>query len=167
MINDYFKKLPTSINGRDIRTDFRVWIKFGEIMESSRLDFEKEIQIKKLIYKDNIPSLTTGDIDLLVEFHSCKISGDGEIPKEILLDLNEDGYLIYQAFLKVYGIDLSEVEYMHWWKFNALLRECINGTSLGNVVQLRGIDLSEIKDEARRSELAKMKNHVFIGYNKR
>ncbi|MDO4541497.1 MAG: Gp15 family bacteriophage protein [Bacillota bacterium] len=68
-----------------------------------------------------------------------------------------DAEEIYSSFLAVYGIDLLDAEYMHWYKFRALLSGlfmCEN--PLSKKIELRTLDISkcENKTEARKAKEA-------------
>lgn len=52
-----------------------------------------------------------------------------------------DGALIYSSFIQSYGIDLYDTEYMHWWKFNALLADVSKDCRFSKVMEYRTIDL--------------------------
>lgn len=65
-----------------------------------------------------------------------------------LYDLEQDGPLIYAAFLADYGLDLTERQ-VHWWAFRALLGALRPENLFCRVVGWRGAELSKLKGEER------------------
>ena len=53
--------------------------------------------------------------------------------------------MIYAAFLSEYGIDLQDVEDLHWWKFSALFDALPDDTKIKQVMRIRGMDTSGLK----------------------
>ena len=74
-----------------------------------------------------------------------------------LIDFNYDSRHIYSAFLKS-GTDLNEVEYMHFWKFCAIMRELPEGTTIGRLAYLR--------DRKRKGKLTKEEKVEIQRYGK-
>ena len=66
----------------------------------------------------------------VVWFYACgkrwreKRAGAVEGATEVqrIYSFEHDDDYIYSAFLTQYHIDLQDIEYLHWWKFKALLR---------------------------------------------
>lgn len=134
-----------------VHTDFRVWMKF-------------EISITKMRKGDLLPVeyLFPGDaprycsINSLLEFSRPR----NELPRSvfgnsdtIVLDYELDADLIYSAFLGQYGIDLIDVEYLHWHKFLALLSGVNDSTRLREVMGYRCYEKSTEKEEVWRAKL--------------
>ena len=55
----------------------------------------------------------------------------------IILDYEIDADLIYSAFMEQYGIDLIDIEELHWHKFLALLNGLSGSTKLREVMGYR------------------------------
>lgn len=138
-MNILLDSLPrdVSIGGLNIpiNSDFRTGILFSLLMEDSEIiDSEKIFLAIDLYFEDLPKDLNMKEIiDVIIWFYRC----DKPINNEILSDKdNEDNAsisnpilsyeydadYIYSAFLSQYNIDLQDVEYMHWWKFKALLQ---------------------------------------------
>ena len=102
-----------------IYTDFRLWMRFEN--EVSRLRQGDELEVSYL-FKNEMPSHC--DLRELFAFSRP----ESELPRRrkhsdvIALDYEIDADYIYSAFLGQYGIDLVEVEELHWHKFLALLK---------------------------------------------
>lgn len=89
-------------------------------------------------------------------------SEEGEPIDEPIMDYKEDAELIYSAFLQQYGIDLWEIEFLHWHKFKALLLGLTENTQFKKVIEIRSIDLSKIKDRETAEHYRKLKSYYAL-----
>lgn len=142
-----------SIAGREfpIFTDFRVWMRF-------------EISVSKMGVGDLIPVdyLFPEDkprycrIEDLLAFSRPQnilprpVFGGSDV---IVIDYELDADLIYSAFLGQYGIDLVDVEHLHWHKFLALLAGVNDSTRLREVMGYRCYEKSTEKEDVWRLKL--------------
>lgn len=142
-----------SVNGKDypILTDFREVLDYEARMKPDVGDREIILAVYEM-YKRNDEILKSDNFIAALEqlnwFVSC-----GEKPKSrpsnAVLGINRnrpfdfevDGGLIYSAFVQTYEIDLYEVDYIHWWKFNALLADVSRECRFSKVMEYRTIDL--------------------------
>ena len=124
MIDLTKKTLPNTVmvGGKafSVYTDFRLWMRFE--IEAGKLKPGEFLDISYL-FKNDCPYQC--DIRELFAFSHPK----NELPRQtgyarntIVLDYEHDSDFIYAAFLQQYGIDLCDVEELHWHKFLALLR---------------------------------------------
>lgn len=75
------------------------------------------------LYYDVIPNQVEQAVDQMLWFFRCgeKMKENKQSGKnKVLYSYEQDQYLIYTAFLFYYRIDLSDIEYLHWWKFRKL-----------------------------------------------
>lgn len=141
-----------------IKTDFKVWLEFSELVKDGNFDSKKIIGIFKLLFDDLPPNMLEA-LKAVFEFyaHSDKRSAkSGEKNKKRVFDFEYDADLIYASFMQQYKIDLTEVS-MHWWRFKALFRCLSEDTQLMEAVKYRSIRLCDIKDNKQRKFYAKMK----------
>lgn len=124
---DLTKGLPDTIlvNGEPIllNTDFRVWIRFQNEIENDK----EEIDISYL-FQNSIPDIENEVYTQLIDFlvnAPITPKSNGEIGDKVI-DYVLDGDYIYSAFYQFYKIDLLDIEYLHWHKFQALCNN-ING----------------------------------------
>ena len=140
------------INGSlySIYTDFRLWMKFE--IEVSRLGYEEKIDVSYL-FKNEMPM----QCDLRELFVFSRPQNPLPRPvgnsNAIVLDYELDADLIYSAFLGQYGIDLIEVEELHWHKFLALLKGLNENTKLREVMGYRCYQKSDKADKDIYEEL--------------
>ena len=126
-----------------IYTDFRVWMRFS--IAVSKMKSTDRIDISYL-FKNERP--TYCNIADLMTF--CR--PENPLPRAIrssnvvVLDYELDADLIYSAFLGQYGIDLVEVQELHWHKFLALLNSLNESTKLREVMGYRCYEKNNDKD---------------------
>ena len=138
MIDLRKKSLPNCIecNGKlfSIKTDFREWLKFGELIKS------KDLKAKQILYlfKNEIPS--ENPFQALLDFYvnpnitpKKQESDDGKV----IIDYIEDGEYIVGSFLAVYGINLITIDYLHWHEFQALFRALPDDSKIMQIMSRR------------------------------
>ena len=147
--------LPHTImnKGREfeVYTDFRVWMKFEISLTKMRKD---DLLPVEYLFPGDMPRFC--DINSLLEFSRPQnplprsMFGKSDV---IVLDYELDADLIYSAFLGQYGIDLVEIEHLHWHKFLALLSGVNDNTRLREVMGYRCYEKSTEKEEVWREKL--------------
>ena len=160
------------IDGREyfVDTCFRAMIVFEQVINDISLSGEQKVRESlEIFYTDKIPRNTLAAFEQLILFYSCgkkpekkqpKKNGEVTIKERRIYDFVQDAPYIYSAFLSQYGIDLNEIEYLHWWKFDALFRGLNDDQKIIKIMGYRSADLSEIKNSKERSRMAKLK-HMF------
>lgn len=155
------------VDGREfcINSDFRTSILFElMIVDKSLTNRQKLIQALTLYYEDNVPANADEAIRQILYFYSCGKEGKKNkgsnrrkgIASPIYSFEYDDGY-IFSAFLDQYGIDLNEIEYLHWWKFKAMFDSLKSDNEIVKIMSYRATDLSTIKDKNERSRIARLK----------
>ena len=134
-----------------IYTDFRLWLRFE--IEVGKMKRGEQIDISYL-FKNDRPDYC--DLRELFAFSRPQ----NELPRSIgghsdviVLDYEIDSDLIYSAFLGQYGIDLIDVEELHWHKFLALLGGLNESTKLREVMGYRCYKKETRKDYDAYAEL--------------
>ena len=141
------------VGGREFRvnTDFRVWMKFEISLTKMRKD---DLLSVDYLFVNDMPNFC--NINDLLEFSRPR----NELPRPIfgnpdvvVVDYELDSDLIYSAFLGQYGIDLVEIEHLHWHKFLALLAGVNESTRLREVMGYRCYEKSTEKEDIWRAKL--------------
>ena len=164
--------LPESvwIHGKEypIQCDFRIGIKLDGILRSELEDQEKIKQMLVLYFKDNIPPDIPATIDKIIWFYRCGELLDNEDEekkkrryirrksKDPACVLTQDAPYVYAAFMDQYGIDLTSVTFMHWWKFMALFESLGDETKMSKIMYYRQASTSGMSKE-RRAFINEMK----------
>lgn len=78
---------------------------------------------------------------------------DNELPESRrIYALDHDFPYIYAAFLELYGIDIIDIPYLHWWKFRALFRG-LHDCKFTEIVGLRATEITSGMSESRQRQL--------------
>ncbi len=153
------------IDGKDyaVNTDFRIWIRFSEILEDPAMSApEKAQKILLLCYPETLPPSFLQAIEGLLWFYGCgKENKKGHKNKtnqrkKPVFDFAADAALIYSAFWQEYGIDLANAG-LHWWQFWSLFSGLGENTRLMKVIGYRSAELSQIADKNQKRFYREMK----------
>ena len=152
-----------------IDTNFRAGIIFEKIAFSDMKKEDKVSQLLQVFYTDKIPRDITTAVDKIIKLYSCGVdtkkktpekrrkNGNVELKPKMIYDYFHDAPYIYAAFLGNYGIDLNDIDYLHWWKFHALFRGLPSSAKIVEIMGYRGTDLSRIKSKSEQERIARMK----------
>lgn len=166
--------LPESvtIGGKNypIRWDFRVGIQVEAIVRSEKSDIDKYEEILRLYYP-TIPSDLQAAMDQAMWFYRCGEDKDPEekdrrrymrrSSKGPAWVFTQDAPYIYAAFKEQYGMDLTEKESLHWWKFMALFESLGEDTKMSKIMYYRQVNTSGMS-KAHRAFINEMKKHFQI-----
>jgi len=154
MIDLTKRGLPHSVNVGgslfDIDTDFRTWIKFFKLANEKCMLSDLEF-----VFTGKIPLLDFSKelTDFFINPNATpKLDGGGEMTLDYILD----GEFIYSSFMAEYGIDLVDIEYLHWHKFKALLMGLSEDSLMKRIMGYRGYKKSNKTEEQFRNELKKI-----------
>ena len=162
-MNLLIDKLPTEYKGLKVETNFRSFILFELLMQDNELTERQKIGLAlNLFFKERV-DIKEG-IEAILWFYSRghkdenkKAGKKVQKNKNKIYSYEEDDDLIYSAFLDQYGIDLNEIEYLHWWKFKSLFNGLKSDNKIVEVMGYRSIDLNKIKDDETRKRYAELK----------
>ena len=108
-----------SINA-DYRNCLRIILAFEDV---ELTNFEKEAVMLNLLY-DEIPRDVTKACELAVKFLNCgEHANECTEEGERVYSFEQDAKYIYSAIKQSHGIDLEQVDFLHWWKFNYLFMD--------------------------------------------
>ena len=158
------------IHGKEypIQCDFRIGIKLDGILRSELEEQEKIKRMLVLYFKENIPPDIPAAIDKIIWFYRCGELLDNEDEekkkrryirrksKDPACVLTQDAPYVYAAFMDQYGIDLTSVTFMHWWKFMALFESLGDETKMSKIMYYRQASTSGMSKE-RRAFINEMK----------
>ena len=139
------------INDRvyDIRTNFRISILFELMMQDDEMSDEEKARQALYLYYPEIPPDPQKAAEMAIWFYRCgkelknlpQGSGSGEKQPQAY-SFEHDADYIYSAFLSQYGIDLAEIEYMHWWKFRALFKSLKEDNEFVRIMGYRTMNIT-------------------------
>lgn len=126
-----------------IYTDFRLWMRFEIELEKLQPGFGLNVSY---LFKNDKPPCC--DITDLLTF--CR--PQSELPRNsghsnaVVLDYELDSDYIYAAFMSKYGIDLCDIEELHWHKFLALFKG-LKDEKICDIMSYRCYEPSEEKKD--------------------
>lgn len=139
-------KLPTNvlIDGVEVQvnTDFRISIAFELLADEDVSEIEKLEKALELYYPV-IPGNLNAAVERILWFYKCgKEQKRGKKSSKVLYRFDCDDDYIYSAFLTQYGVDLQEVEYLHWWKFRSMFQGLKEDNEIVKIIGYRAMDIS-------------------------
>lgn len=174
-MNPLYEPFPdyVTVKGKKVRivTDFREYIKLIDLLKDDEVD---ETEKKELIacwflddpgsdFEECLQELT----DFVINYRETKAS-EGEEGNEDntkhdpVISYNQDAPYIISGFLECYGIDLTEIQYIHWWKFQMLIDGMNEDCELKKRMGYRSINLNQIKDKEERERIRKIQKQIAI-----
>lgn len=178
MINPLYEKFPeyVVIDGKKYRiiTDFREYIKLLELLRDEQIETSDKYYLIMQWFLDIPKASFKKCLDALANFMTMESEqeestedneGKAESKKQVL-SYTQDAPFILSGFLECYGIDLQQVDYMHWWKFQILIEGMNEDCELKKRMSYRSIDVSQIKDKAERDRIKRIQMQIAITENK-
>jgi len=110
------------------------------------------------------PETQPDDLNLALTYFQTFLKGvprpsqtTHEVVREVKqFDYEFDGNEIWASFMAVYHIDLLEVEFLHWYKFQVLLVQLPAECAFNSKIELRFRDLKGLKgDRLTKTQRAK------------
>ncbi len=137
-------ELPRSIevDGKEyaINSNFRDCLRIILAFEDPELtDVEKQIVLLQNLYV-TIPKNTAVAISQGIKFLDGgrdEQEGEQNESSPRVYSFSKDADFIFAAFNQTHKIDLSDTEYLHWWKFIALFMDLGSDTVFCNLTSLR------------------------------
>lgn len=164
-------KLPTSFriggNEYEISSDFRTMLELEEVFSSDELtEAEKAEQALRLFY-GCVPENVEEAVEKLCFFWQGgrkekaskrrRQAAEDDFYYRPIYSFTHDAGLIYGAFLTQYGMDLIDVEYLHWWKFKTMF-ECLEDDRLmKEVMRCRAVEVKGDMPQAQKDYYNAMK----------
>ena len=158
-MNILTEKLPVSVvvKGKryKINADFKTALKIINYSEETQ-GIKLMIYALKTFYVD-VPEDIEGAIVAMRNFYNGVEGEEGKTGRrEPVFSFTKDADLIFSSFYSQYGINLTQ-DNLHWYVFIALLRGICGDNVFSRVLEIRSLDLSEVKDEAQKKKLAALK----------
>jgi len=172
-MNMLTEAFPTTIlvggGSYPIYTDFRDWINFEEMIRDPDLDDITKVN-SALGYLKEVPDNPLESlaeiITALNEFYSMSFlhwrKGKGGGSAKPIFSWVYDAPYVIGAFRSYYGLNILEVDYMHWWEFKALFDALPNECKLNERISYRATKLEKIKDKAERTRIRTIQNQIAL-----
>lgn len=164
-------KLPTDYEGLKINTNFRSFILFELLMQDNKINKKDKILIAINLFFKEPPKDIKKAMEGILWFYRCgeeekvgKSNGEGR--KKQIYSYEHDARYIYSAFLDQYGLDLNEIDQLHWFKFKALFEGLKSDNKICEIMGYRAIDLSKIKDKEEKKKYRKLQREFALPDNR-
>ena len=166
-MNILIDRLPSTLTvggiSYKINSDFRTSILFELMMQDRALTNEEKLLNAIELYFQEIPKDLEEAINKIVWFYKCgkeeeerEVTNSNSNSKQIY-SFEHDAEYIYSAYLSQYGIDLQDIEGLHWWKFKAMFQGLNDSNEIVKIMCYRALDLNEIKDKKQKAHYRKLK----------
>lgn len=165
MINENLPIVFT-LNGIDypFHSDFREWIRFDGLLNNSDVPEVIKLELMlNLIFAGKPPKYEEAAMQYILWFydggHITRKSNSGEtyLESRRIYDFEYDFDYIYAAFMELYGIDLVDVPYLHWWKFIALFKG-LHDCRISEIMGYRGAKINDDMPKSRQEFLMDMQD---------
>lgn len=172
MINLLYEQYPTELVidnvAYPIVTDFRNWIAFFDMINDDILEPKDKLVASLQWFKNEVPNDLEKAYNGLISFASAEElyskpmqNNRKSSTKQILSYLYDSSYIL-GAFLQTYGINLRNIDYMHWYEFRALLDTLPEDTPLKKRMSYRAINISSIKDKAEKKRIKDIQRSIAL-----
>ena len=150
----------------EINADFRSMMITEMLLQDAELSKEDKVaQALFNFYGDNVPFWNIKEaVDQFLWFYRCgepeeekERSSGGSGREKRIYDYEYDANLIYSAFLAQYGIDLQDIEHLHWWKFRAMFIS-LRDSLFVDVMHCRAIKINKDMSKEQKAYYQRMKN---------
>jgi len=126
-----------------INTDFRIWLKIikGEAEDLTNIFIGSSpcfYFCGKLFVPDEVNHALENFFYNRNETDEARAGVESNQNKLIDFDLDSD--YIYASFMQAYGIDIIDIDYLHWHKFLALLNGLPETTIIKRIIEFRGYE---------------------------
>ncbi|WP_304509673.1 bacteriophage Gp15 family protein [Anaerotignum sp.] len=162
------------IEGKEypIRWDFRVGILYELLMLDEGVKGAEKPLIALRLFYPVIPENWKEALDgiqwfyCLGEKEKCYRGRVNCRKRDRIYSFEHDAGYIYSAFLEQYGIDLTEVCELHWWKFRSLFQGLREDTAFCKIMGYRAMEISENMGKEQKEFYRKMKEFYRIPFSK-
>lgn len=136
-------------------TNFRTSILFETLMQDSKFSIQaKTYQALRLFYPnlEQVKDIQKAIKDI-IWFYTIGKSEEEKTSQKKKKNNKQiysyifDNDLIYSAFKDQYGVDLEEIDYLHWWKFKAMFNGLKSDNKIVEIMGYRAMDLTKLKDK--------------------
>lgn len=165
-------RLPSTvrIDGADypINTDFRTSMDFELLFFEEMNGLDILMRGLELYYGEHIPENQVAAVERMMWFYrggeeEKKQASSGKVPYSFSCDSD----YIFSAFLDQYGLDLWEVEYMHWWKFMAMFKSITDDKKISEIMMYRTIKIDNKMSREQKAFYRKMQKLYAIPCSKK
>lgn len=132
-----------------IDANFRNVLRIFAMLKEENIPEQKRIsQLSEWFFVDEKPKNAVREFLKFVNPESEEKETGKSEEREKSFDYEFDAEQIYTSFLQDYNLDLFDAEYLHWYKFKAMLNNLSAESPFRKRIQLRFMDLNGYKGRA-------------------
>ena len=166
--------LPTAITINNenyaVETDFRKWIEFETLLSAKTFSdnetAENIIKALMLVFPAVPPDIKAA-IDGAFWFYRCGKDQTKKSKAKDVYSFEHDDIYLYAAFLDQYGVDLQDVEHLHWWKFKSMFQSLKADNKIIEIMGYRGMEIDSKMSSDMKKFYKEMKETYAIPISKR
>lgn len=163
-MNILVDKLPTDYEGLKINTNFRSFILFELLMQDNKIESEDKIALALKLFYDDFQKDIKKAVDGILWFYTRgkemkqrdNEEKQSKNKRKRIYSFEHDANFIYTAFLDQYGIDLNDIEYLHWFKFKAMFEGLKADNKICEIMGYRAVDVGKIKNKEEKKKYKKL-----------
>lgn len=138
----------------ELDADFRNFIKFEQLMEDPEVEEQAKGYLALHLFFETFPADLQAAFGCVLQMYApepaCSSGNDTGNTQKRIYSFEHDADFIFAAFLADYGLDLNEIEQLHWWKFRALFKGLKPDNMICKIMEYRAADLSKLKGEEKK-----------------
>lgn len=147
-----------------IDTDYRTALACIKAINDEELtDVERAFAVTSLLYgvdteiEDMEEALKKASY-----FLCCGKNKESHQNENIVMDFEQDEEYIRTSIRTDFGINMNEIDYMHWWEYNELIHGLTEKCILSKIINIRTIDESDYKDAKTLRKIRKAKENFSL-----
>lgn len=170
-MNLLIDEVPTTVIIDDvefeINSDFRISMMFELLINDPELSERERLYQALILYYPIIPSNLEAAVDKIMWFYKCgkeeqeenNNTNKSSVKKTVkkIYDYEHDSEIIFASFMKSYNINLQR-DNLHWWEFKSLFDNIDEDSKLYKIMEIRSVNLSQVKDKDKKNYYKKMKD---------
>lgn len=165
--------LKADINGKSypVNTDFRAAYRYAVTAQSNLPPKQFILQALRCFFGRDYPTDKEAALDWIDWFYKADAvqltAGKGKQGGPTPISFEHDAGRIYASFMAVYGLDLTSVDYLHWWKYKALFDALPDDCEIMKIVGFRAAKIDPKMSKSQQEYLRKMKELYAIPLSER
>lgn len=153
------------IDGKKIKidTDYRTALACLRAINDEELtDVERAFAVTSLLFGADTEIIDMETALKKASYFLCCGKKQTHENKDIVMDFEQDEEYIRTSIRTDYGLNMNEIDYMHWWEYNELIHGLTEKCILSKVINIRTIDESDYKDAKTLRKIRKAKESVAL-----
>lgn len=164
MDNDYPMRMEANGRVYPINTDYRIALACLKALDDETInDLERFYAVESLLLGTNVLQEDESILKIKIANYLRCGREKNTAEDEIDMDYFQDKRLIRTSIQQVFhGLDVDEIEYLHWYKYNELIEGLTEDSVLERTRRLRTYDTSNINDDKELQRIEKAKQRVAL-----